>query len=84
MSSLTLTDEDLIADPELIEAVQLILSAFGIDPTAAPDERIAAAVAATTGLTFACLAAIRIDRKREWRDQIIASAMGALRHGAGN
>ena len=67
-------------EPQLMEIALLIYQALGTDPFKAKAQRIVRITLAFSGLGIAAISAVRLGRQKEWRDDIIASAMNALGH----
>ena len=72
-------EEDV--DPKLTEMGLLVYKVLGTDLQNTTLERIIRVTSAFTGLSVTALLAVRLDQKKEWRGDIVASAMDALGHG---
>lgn len=73
------SEEDV--DPKLTEMGLLVYKVLGTDLQNTTLERIIRVTSAFTGLSVTALLAVRLDQKKEWRGDIVASAMDALGHG---
>ncbi|WP_257624910.1 TetR/AcrR family transcriptional regulator [Variovorax boronicumulans] len=67
-------------EPRLMEIALLIYKALGTDPQKAKTQRIVRITVAFSGLGIAAMAAVRLGQQKEWRSDIIESAMKALVH----
>lgn len=68
------------ADPRFAQLGFAIIGAMGID-LASPDlEQMARTFTALSGASFSARLAVTMHLEREWREPIIAAAMGALGH----
>jgi AcrR family transcriptional regulator len=67
-------------EPQLMEIALLIYQALGTDPFKAKAQRIVRITLAFSGLGIAAISAVRLGQQKEWRNDIIASAMNALGH----
>lgn len=70
-----------VAGRELTEAGVAMAGAFGLDAEHFSEDRLIRMISASTGLHLAALQAARLERRREWRPLIVATAMDALGHG---
>lgn len=68
------------ADPKLTEMGLIIYEALGTDLATATSQRIVRITSALSGLGITALLAARMGLQREWRADIVASAMDALGH----
>ncbi|WGS52093.1 TetR/AcrR family transcriptional regulator [Paraburkholderia sp. D15] len=75
-----IADSEPDGDPQLVEVGLILYAALGIDLTAMTEERVVRVTSAFCGLGMTAMQAVRVDRKREWRDHIVHAAMNALGH----
>ena len=66
-------------DPRLSAAAASLSAAWGIT-RGTSETRVIQVITASSGLTSAAIAAVRADRRREWRDVIARVALNALGH----
>ncbi|MGJ7529777.1 TetR/AcrR family transcriptional regulator [Variovorax sp. GB1P17] len=67
-------------DPQLTELALIVYQALGTDLLTATAERIVRITSAFSGLGITALLAARMGLQKEWRGEIIASAMDGLGH----